>query len=140
MQYICLYTHDKDLAESFKIFFEGKYLIRFIPVRENLIDHLGSDDCQCQALVYDAVSPTNQDVQIVREIKQGFHHLKVLVSYVYFEEKQSTEKLLAKNVDGILYKPYDFGEVDRRLQRLLVDTNSNNSHIPQDTEHTDINL
>lgn len=122
MQYICLYTHDKDLAESFKIFFEGKYLIRFIPVREDLAEHLSSDDCQCQGLVYDAVSPTSRDVEIVHTLKKEFPDLKVLMTYVYFEEKQSSEKLLANSVDGILYKPYDFGEVDRRLQSLLVNT------------------
>lgn len=139
MQYICLYTHDKDLAESFKIFFEGKYLIRFIPDREDLREHFATDDCQCQALVYDAVSPTSRDVEIVHEIKKHFTDLKVIMTYVYFEEKRSSEKFLANNVDGILYKPYDFGEVDRRLQSLLGDKNVT-GRIPEDVRHSDINL
>lgn len=139
MQYICLYTHDKDLAESFKIFFEGKYLIRFIPDREDLREHFSSDDCQCQALVYDAVSPTSLDVEIVHDIKQNFTDLKVLMTYVYFEEKRSSEKFLANNVDGILYKPYDFGEVDRRLQSLIGDKNVT-GRIPENVPQSDINL
>ena len=139
MQYICLYTHDNDLAESFKIFFEGKYLIRFIPDREDLREHFGTDDCQCQALVYDAVSPTSRDVEIVHDIKKHFSNLKVLMTYVYFEEKQSSEKFLANNVDGILYKPYDFGEVDRRLQSLLGDKNGSD-RIPENIQQSDFNL
>ena len=139
MQNICLYTHDQDLAESFKIFFEGKYLIRFIPDREDLREHLGTDDCQCQALVYDAVSPTSRDVEIVHDIKTQFTNLKILMSYVYFEEKRSSEKFLANNVDGILYKPYDFGEVDRRLQSLLGHTDVT-EQIPENEHHPDLKI
>ncbi len=140
MQYICLYTDDVDLADSFKIFFEGKYLIRFIPERKDLQAHLSSSDCQCQALIFDAVNPTDNDVRYLHELKDNFPHLKILISYVYFEEKRLTEKLLATNVDDIIYKPYDFGEVDRRLQQLLSAgahshslnsmENKNSSHLP----------
>lgn len=139
MQNICLYTHDKDLAESFKIFFEGKYLIRFIPDREDLREHFGADNCQCQALVYDAVSPTSRDVEIVHDIKKHFTDLKVLMTYVYFEEKRSSEKFLANSVDGILYKPYDFGEVDRRLQSLLGNTDVT-VQIPENAHHPDLKI
>jgi len=119
MEYICLYTNDIDLSDSFKLFFEGKYLIRPIPDREDLLAHLSSDDCQCQALIFDAINPTEKDVEVLSEIKKNLPSIKVIISYVYFEEKRLTEKLLAKYVDEIIYKPYDFAEVDRRLQALL---------------------
>ncbi len=134
MQFICLYTDDVDLADSFKIFFEGKYLIRFIPEREDLHNHLSSEDCQCQALIFDAINPTDADVQYLSKIKQSFPYLKIIISYVYFEEKRLTERLLANHVDDIIYKPYDFGEVDRRLQQLLV---RNNDHHSLDTNFED---
>jgi len=127
MEYICLHTDDVDLADSFKIFFEGKYLIRFIPIRTDLGVHLASRDCRCQALIFDAVSPTEEDVQYLRQLKAEFPHLKIIISYVYFEEKRLTERLLASHVDDIIYKPYDFGEVDRRLQQLLDARNSSPS-------------
>lgn len=122
MEYICLYTNDADLSESFKLFFEGKYLIRSIPDREDLLSHLSSDDCQCQSLIFDAINPTEKDVDVLSEIKKNLPSIKIIISYVYFEEKRLTEKLLAKYVDEIIYKPYDFAEVDRRLQSLLKET------------------
>lgn len=120
MEYICLHTNDVDLADSFKIFFEGKYLIRFIPTRTDLSVHLASRDCRCQALIFDAINPTEEDVQCLRQLRAQFPHLKIIISYVYFEEKRLTEQLVATHVDDIIYKPYDFGEVDRRLQQLLA--------------------
>ncbi len=127
MKYICLYTDDVDLADSFKIFFEGKYLIHYIPNREELRSHLESADCNCQALIFDAVNPTEKDVRYLHEIKESEPDLVIIMSYVYFEEKKLTEKLLASNVDDIIYKPYDFGEVDRRLQNLMSPSNPSNS-------------
>lgn len=142
MQYICLYTNDEDLAESFKIFFEGKYLIRFFPKREDLDTHLQGKDCRCQALIYDAVSPTSKDVKYLHQLRKTLPTLKIIISYVYFEEKRSTERLLANNVDSIIYKPYDFGEVDRRLQSLLLPSH-NGDNYPKDMknspQHTDSN-
>lgn len=119
MHYLCLYTIDDDLAESFRIFYEGKYLVRRITEKPELYEHLGSEDCQCQLLIFDPGNPTMQDFQYLEDIKRMRPAIRIIVSYVYFEEKNFSEEFLASHVDAILYKPFDFGEVDRRIQKLL---------------------
>ncbi|MBS1271116.1 MAG: hypothetical protein MAGBODY4_00245 [Candidatus Marinimicrobia bacterium] len=119
MNYLCLYTIDDDLAESFRIFYEGKYVVLRIEEKSELYKHLRSEECQCQLLIFDPGNPTMKDFQYLEEIKHIRPDIKIIVSYVYFEEKNFSEEFLASHVDAILYKPFDFGEVDRRIQKLL---------------------
>ena len=126
MNYICIHTKDQDLAESFKIFFEGKYHIQFISERNELEDYIRNPECKCQVMIYDAVNPTGEDVKFLNEFKSAFPEIKILICYVYFEERRFSEDLLASTVDDIVYKPFDFGEVDRRLQQLLMPPASGN--------------
>lgn len=122
MNYICLYTTDTDLAEAFQLYYEGKYRIKRIAEKSDLLKYLGSPECKCQVLIFDSSNPTAQDFHFLDKIKQAFPELKVIISYVYFEEKNFSESLLATHVDAILYKPFDFGEVDRRVQKLIQPT------------------
>ena len=135
MNYLCLYTIDDDLADAFRLFYEGKYLIRRISEHDELEAHLRSPECKCQALIYDSGNPRAEDFYFLDNIKQKFPKMKVIISYVYFEEKIFSETLLASHVDAILYKPFDFGEVDRRLQQLLrngsVEGQSNIPPLPE---------
>ncbi len=128
MNYLCIHTNDQDLADSFQLFFEGKYQISMIPSREFLLEYLRSPECRCQVLIYDAVNPSGDDIRFLKRLKQTFPHLKILICYVYFEERQFSEDLLASTVDDIVYKPFDFGEVDRRLQQLIVSADLTEHH------------
>jgi len=138
MHYLCLYTIDDDLAESFRIFYEGKYLIRRIEEKPELYKHLRSEDCQCQLLIFDPGNPDMEDFKYLEDIKEIRPSIKIIVSYVYFEEKNFSEKFLASHVDAILYKPFDFGEVDRRIQKLLRTQQLN--HALSSESHPDTSL
>jgi len=122
MHHFCLYTNDFDLAESFKIYFEGKYVIEHLQSHDALIQHLSDKQCRCQALIYDAVNLDESDIKFLTQVHEEIPELAVIICYVYFEEKKLSEKLLAAQVQAIIYKPFDFGEVDRQVQKLLSPT------------------
>lgn len=130
MNYLCIHTRNQDLAESFQIFFEGKYQIHILPDREHLLEYLQSPECKCQVLIYDAEDPSGDDIRFLNQLKKSFPQLKVLICYVYFEERRFSEDLLASTVDDIVYKPFDFGEVDRRLQQLIVSSDITQQTYP----------
>ena len=119
MNQLCIYTEDTDLAESFGLFFEGKYEIQLIKTTSEAEKHLNSPDCQCRAFIYDAINPSDEDLGFIRRMKHAFPDLSIVVCYVYFEEKHISESLLASQVDAIIYKPFDLAEVDRQLQKLF---------------------
>jgi len=120
MNQICIYTEDRDLAESFEIFFEGKYQIKVLGSAEDATRHLSMPECQCKVFVYDAINPSNNDINYLKHLKKAHGDLKIVICYVYFEEKQISESLVASQVDAIVYKPFDLAEVDRQLQKLMI--------------------
>lgn len=120
MNQICIHTEDTDLAEAFEIFFEGKYQIKVLGSAEDATRHLSMPDCQCKVFIYDAMNPSNNDINYLKRLKKAHADLKIVICYVYFEEKQISESLLASQVDAIIYKPFDLAEVDRQLQKLTA--------------------
>jgi len=120
MKQICIYTEDTDLAESFRLFFEGKYHIELIRTTSEAEQYLNDPACECRAFIYDAINPSDEDLEFIKRMKSKFPALNIMVCYVYFEEKHISETLLASQVDAIIYKPFDLGEVDRQLQKLFT--------------------
>ncbi len=121
MNHICIYTEDIDLADALKIFFEGKYQITVLHSTEEAEEHLEVPSCQCKVFIYDAINPTNSDLHYLKRLKKAHPNLKIIICYVYFEEKHISESLLAAQVDAIIYKPFDLAEVDRQLQKMMME-------------------
>jgi DNA-binding NtrC family response regulator len=117
---------DEDFCRNVRLFLEDNY--RVISRQElEYIDYTISLN-RIDLLLIEAEFAGADVLTLIKHLKAHHRELKIIIMYTYFSTDKSTERILAKNTDAMITKPFDVGLLKEKLDNLLQSDRSQVSH------------
>lgn len=113
---ILIYSPDLHFCFSLSLLFQDRYAVvttTHAGLLETFADHYAAD------LVIVDASPTETMLDRLAVLKSRKGSLPVLMLYVYTAREKSLDAAARERVDSVLYKPFDAGDLARRVGDLL---------------------
>ena len=117
---VLLLAKDKDLAESIRIYMEDSYRVYFIS------DPADLDACirkyNIDLLLTDLDKSSPDLFQKLESVRSDYPQLRIMVMYMFLDEDEYREKLILKEADDHIFKPFSASVLKYKLDRLCAHT------------------
>lgn len=114
---ILIYSPDLNFCFSLSMLFQDRYAVvttTHAGLLETFADHYAAD------LVIVDASPSEKMLERLGVLKSRKGSLPVLMLYVYSARETALDATARERVDSVLYKPFDAGDLARRVGELLT--------------------
>lgn len=113
---ILIYSPDLNFCFSLSVLFQDRYAVvttTHAGLLETFADHYAAD------LVIVDASPSEKMLERLSVLKSRKGSLPVLMLYVYSTRETALDATARERADAVLYKPFDAGDLARRVGELL---------------------
>lgn len=113
---ILIYSPDLNFCFSLSMLFQDRYAVvttTHAGLLETFADHYAAD------LVIVDASPSEKMLERLSVLKSRKGSLPVLMLYVYSARETALDATARERADSVLYKPFDAGDLARRVGELL---------------------
>lgn len=120
MKNAIFYSPDLNLCVSLLLYFQDKY--RVTTTTDMDVLKIIATKPACDLIIID-VEPNKQIENLCHLIKQENSNSALILTYVFKNHLQETEKNLRAYADAIFYKPVDLVEVTKTLNTIVTSKN-----------------
>lgn len=115
-QTILLYSPDLNFCFSLSVLFQDRFNVVTTTNLAMVQSFIGS--YSASLVMLDAV-PAQSLVERVDAIKQTAGEIPIILMYVYNARDAEFDRQIREKVDSVFYKPFEIGEISRRISELL---------------------
>jgi len=124
---VLILENDNDLANSIRLFLEDTYRVYIIQDASKLIQYLKK--FKINLLVTDVDIPHPDFEKFLHFTKNNHPNLKIILMYMFLDEKEHKGKSILNKADDHIFKPFDADLLKKKLDRLAAVPISQNIQI-----------
>lgn len=113
---ILIYSPDLNFCFSLSMLFQDRYNV-ITTTNPGMLERFVAD-YSADLVVVDAV-PSEKMIERLDGLKAINARLPIIMIYVYSQKEMMLDSAIRRHVDSVFYKPFDVGDMSRRIAELL---------------------